>query len=142
MTQPDSEQSTAVRDARIAIWGTVLFGPFGRIMMMATLFTWRSWREKPAWFWKPFTIASLVIAAIVGSCWPMLGGDGIYKSVMGHSYFDKEPQLVGVANPNPIALAMITCSFWSLALLPHSFARIGWLIVQRIRSRAQPPEIS
>ena len=86
MSHPVANRSTDVRDAKITIWATVLFGPIVRQLMMTILLTWRGWEEKPAWFWRPFTIASLVVAAIAGSCWPMLGGNGIDTSLFGNSF--------------------------------------------------------
>jgi hypothetical protein len=135
MAEPVSNRSTSVRDARIAIWATVLFGPIGRHLVMITLMTWRGWSEKPAWIWKPFTIASLLVAAIEGTCWPMLGGDGLYKSVFGESFFRPTPETREIGFAFPLTYAAISYTIWSLAILPHTLVRIGWLLVHRIRSR-------
>jgi hypothetical protein len=121
-----------------------MFGPIGRHLMMTTLLTWRGWWEKPAWFWKPITAGSLLVAAFVGSCWPMLGGDGLYQAVFGESFFTPAPTRPPVRAPAPqpretasiflFTYAAISYTFWSLALVPHTLVRIGWLLVQRIRS--------
>jgi hypothetical protein len=132
-------RSAAVRDARVSIWATVLFGPIGRHLALTTISTWRGWTEKPRWFWRTFTAASLIVAAIAGSCWPMVGGNGLYKAVFGESFFTQTPQQRGTGIEFPFVYVTLCYIFWSLALLPHTLVRIGWLIVRRHESQREEP---
>ena len=137
MPQRVPTPSTSVRDAKISILATVLFGPIGRHLAMTTILTWRGWSENPTWFWRPFTAASLVVAVLVGSCWPMFGGNGIYKAVFGESFITPYPQPPGSDFEFSFAYMTIGYIFWSLAILPHTLVRIGWLVVRRSQSRRE-----
>ena len=121
-------------EARISILATVLFNYFVRQVVLTTMLTWRGWSLKPASFWRPFTIASLVVAAVASLSWPVLGGDGLYQAVFGASYFDTTNPHVN-AQGGPLVYATLCYIVWSLALLPHTLVRMGTLIYAHFKEQ-------
>jgi hypothetical protein len=105
----------------------MLFGYIGRHVLLTTMLTWRGWSQTPAWFWRPFTIASLLAAAVAALFWPALGGDHLYVAVLGASYFGPTPPHQEI-QIGPLVYVTLCYIVWSVALLPHTFIRIGCLI--------------
>lgn len=111
--------SKSVTLARIAIAATMLFGPFGRHFTLMTLWTtWRGWSMRPAWFWRPFTIVSLALAATAALFWPYLQ-PGLYQSMRQGA--------IG----SDLAYVTVCYIAWSLALVPHNIVRLLALIHER-----------
>jgi hypothetical protein len=124
----------SAREARISILFTVLFGYFGRQILLTTMLTWRGWSLKPARFWRPFTVVSLLIAAVAALFWPALGGDALYEKVFGASFFAPTPPHT-VAQIGPVVYVMLCYIVWSLALLPHTLVRVGTLLYHHRKKR-------
>ena len=105
--------------ALCSILATVLFGYIGRQLVLTTMLTWRGWSQKPAWFWRPFTIASLFAAAVAALFWPVLGGNRLDQAVYGDS----------------LVYATLSYIVWSIALLPHTLVCVGSLIYSHFKDQ-------
>jgi hypothetical protein len=108
--------------ARIAIAATMFFGPIGRHLALTTLGTCRGWGMQPARFWRPFTIVSLVLAAVAAVFWPYLG-PGLYECM--------SPETIG----SDLVYLTVCYIAWSLALVPHNIVRILALIQERRKAK-------
>jgi hypothetical protein len=104
--------------ARIAIAATMLFGPIGRYLALATMGTLRGWSMQPAKFWRPFTVVSLVLAASAALFWPYLE-PGLYEEISG--------EMTALGSGYLIVGYIV----WSLVLVPHNIVRILQLIQER-----------
>lgn len=112
------------RQARWAIFLPVLFGPLWYMLLpfvITILGACRAWSNQPRWFWRLFTILSLLVAASGALGWPLLGRSWL-KLVFGPGRISISPLWQNV----PYLLGWWAASYvvWSALLLPHMVARL------------------
>ncbi len=133
----DDHPAVTERSARLLLTLKTLFGMLPTLLLphlLAAAYAWRAWQFRPFYFWRPFTVISLMVAVVASTFWPSDGGYAIFLYCSGRMPLDSW---------NPLGMLMYFWAssffnFW-LALLPHAILRNAYRLRQRFaHSPAQP----